>query len=135
MNMDGFVAWVIDQLAPLPVTARAMFGGHGLYLAGRIFAVADDGVLYLKTDEAFRSEFESRGSRPFEYAPGKVLKTYYELPADVADDTELFKAWAQRSAAVEKPKRATQAKKAKQPVRKAPARNPRPARTRARGRP
>lgn len=37
-----------DQLAPLPVAVRRMFGGHALYLDGRVLGFVTDGVLCLK---------------------------------------------------------------------------------------
>ncbi len=39
---------ILDALAPLPVTARAMFGEYALYLDGRLPAFVTEGVLGLK---------------------------------------------------------------------------------------
>jgi DNA transformation protein len=51
-----YKAYVLDQLAPLgPVTARAMFGGAGIYLDGVMFAlITRADVLYFRTGDANR---------------------------------------------------------------------------------
>jgi DNA transformation protein and related proteins len=73
------------------VTLRRMFGGHGVYLDGLIFALESDGVLFLKTDETNRGLFESRGSRPFTYmkqGTEQLLTSYWSLPASAFDDSD-----------------------------------------------
>jgi DNA transformation protein len=43
-----FVEFLIDQLQPLGgVSARAMFGGWGVYLDGRMFALVAEDTLYV----------------------------------------------------------------------------------------
>jgi TfoX/Sxy family transcriptional regulator of competence genes len=39
---------LLDLLAPLPLTARKMFGEHALYLDGKAVALVCDDILYLK---------------------------------------------------------------------------------------
>src|SRR5574340_965619 len=49
------------------VSARRMFGGHGLYREGLMFApIVDDG-LFFRTDANNVTQFEQAGSRPFVY--------------------------------------------------------------------
>jgi DNA transformation protein len=44
----GFRDHILELLAALgPVIARAMFGGYGLYLDGRMFALICNGALYI----------------------------------------------------------------------------------------
>lgn len=43
---------LLTALAPLEPTARAMFGGHCLYVDGRVVALVDDDALFVKRTEA-----------------------------------------------------------------------------------
>jgi hypothetical protein len=57
---DALVEHLRDLLEPLGrVSARAMFGGHGLYLDGLMIGVILDEALYLKTDAQTRDAFEA----------------------------------------------------------------------------
>ena len=63
-------------MSPLgDISARPMFGGHGVFLGGRMFALIARDVLYLKADDANRSEFEAAGMKPYGKMP------YYQAPA------------------------------------------------------
>ena len=58
---EGFKDLVRDLLADFgPVTIRNMFGGAGIYAGGVMFAILDDDVLYLKTDEDVRARLPGR---------------------------------------------------------------------------
>jgi len=75
-----------------------MFGGHGLYLADAFFGIVHKGAFYMRTDDASRPAYVKAGSKPFN-PKGKVeLHRYYEVPADVLEDTEELLAWAKRAA-------------------------------------
>jgi DNA transformation protein len=66
---EGFKDLVRDLLADFgPVTIRNMFGGAGIYAGGVMFAILDDDVLYLKTDETSARVFREEGMEPFTYA-------------------------------------------------------------------
>jgi len=82
-----------------PVTTRKMFGGHGIYHNGLMFALVADGVLYLKTDGENSDHFVQEGLPPFEFIKkGKLIKTsYYRAPDEIMDDRELAAVWARRS--------------------------------------
>ena len=67
-------------------TAKRMFGGEGIYADGVMFAVAHGGALYLKVDEESRPEFEALGSGPFTPNARQTIRSFYELPGEVADD-------------------------------------------------
>lgn len=100
---SSFVEFVIDQLRRLPsVRAKRMFGAQGLYSNEHFFAIVDEGRLYFKTDEKTRERFLTAKMGPFEYAPGKLLKTYYEVPIDVIEDDDVLTAWAQEAVGVAK---------------------------------
>lgn len=89
----------VDRLLELVdgATQRKMFGGVGIYAEGRMFAIGWRDSLYLKTDGESRTEFEELGSRPFEPNERMTSKTYFEVPAQVAEDDAELAAWAHRA--------------------------------------
>lgn len=97
--MNGFSNFILELLCPWrPVTARRMFGGHGLYHAGVMFALIADGQLYLKVDDESRNDFVAAGLAPFAYeAKGRrVSLSYYRAPDAMLDDAGLALEWAER---------------------------------------
>ena len=83
------------------ISARAMFGGYGLYLnsleQGNImFALVADDVLYFKTDDGNRSDFEKRNLEAFKYERSdKIISmSYHEAPSEVFDDQDEMALWA-----------------------------------------
>ena len=55
-----------DLFAPMgTLTARAMFGGHGLYLDGLLVGVFIEDALYLKVDAHTKPDFEAAGCAPY----------------------------------------------------------------------
>jgi DNA transformation protein len=99
--------WVLEQLRYAgPVTARSMFGGVGLYLDGLFFALIDDDSLYFKVDDSNRPDFEAAGMGPF--MPGgdpKLVMQYYEVPAEVLEEPQRLREWAERALAVARRKK------------------------------
>ena len=99
---DGFLAHVLDLLAPLgAVAARRMFGGYGLYCDGVFFAIVLDNTLYLKADERNRTEFERAGAEIFRYSrQGKrVSLNFYRAPEEAMDAPRLMLPWARSALA------------------------------------
>ncbi len=95
---DGFKDFVLDQLADLRVvTCRAMFGGYGLYQGSVFFGIIHKGRLYFKTDEHTRSAYLAKGMKPFRPNARQTLKTYYEVPVDVIEDSDRLVEWAVRT--------------------------------------
>ena len=78
------------------VSARRMFGGHGIFHEGRMFGLVSGERLYLKTDEESRAKFEAKGLAPFEYMrSGKLTPTsYMEAPPEIYEDREEAARWA-----------------------------------------
>lgn len=96
-NKDEFADYVVELLAPLgAVTARRMFGGHGIYTDGLMFALIADQVLYFKGDEATQGKFESAGSKPFVYTSRnrRVTLGYWSAPEDAMESPALALPWA-----------------------------------------
>lgn len=110
------VAHVIDLLGSWSrVDARRMFSGYGLFRGGLMFGIVIRDVLYFKTDDDNRSDYESAGMAPFRYQRGarRVALGYHEMPAAALDDGDTLATWAQRAyaaavrKAADKPMRAT----------------------------
>lgn len=97
---NEFVNHLLDLLEPLgPVSARRMFGGHGIYLDRTMFALVADDTLYLKVDDETRAEFDAAGLEPFHYArQGKSYQmSYHAAPEDALEDAELLRDWARKA--------------------------------------
>ncbi len=89
---------ILDRLAALgDISARAMFGGHGLYWRGVIFGLLFRDRLYLKVDARSRPDFESSGMEPFRPNERQTLKSYYEVPPIILDDPEALLSWAREA--------------------------------------
>jgi DNA transformation protein len=100
MLRPSFEDFVADQLSPLgKISVRRMFGGAGIYRQGVFFGILYNGRLYLRTDAASRPDYRTRGMKPFRPRAGITLKTYYEVPPEVWEESELLVARAQRALA------------------------------------
>lgn len=91
MSSREFADYVIDLLRPFgPVRAKRMFGGFGLYLDDRMFALIADDTLYLKADDSNRAAYEARAMPPFSYVRnGKpVSLSYHAVPPEALEDQE-----------------------------------------------
>jgi len=109
---------LVDQLAPLgDARGRPMFGGYGVYLGGLIIGLIAFDTFYLKVDDQNRPDFEAAGSSPFSYETKSGVNTitaYWEVPADVLEDSDQLRAWALKSLAVSRRAGARSAPKRKQ---------------------
>jgi DNA transformation protein len=97
---DEFVEYLLELMQPLgPVSAKAMFGGYGIYVDELMFALVADDVLFFKTDASSRPDFEQRGLQPFRYQrKGKTYDmSYSEAPAEVLDDADAMQLWAKKA--------------------------------------
>ncbi|HEV2571554.1 TfoX/Sxy family protein [Methylocella sp. CPCC 101449] len=106
-----------------PVAIKRMFGGHGIYADGLMFALEADGEVYLKVDAESLPRFEAEKLRPFAYETKHGQKhsmSYHLLPAAAYDDDDVLKLWARL--ALDAAHRAASAKAGKKaPTKKAPA--------------
>ncbi len=117
MSIDeGLFAWVQEGLEPLGrVTMRKMMGGATLYLDGTVFAILDEGELWLKADAETDATWDAQGCDRFTYTfdDGRTgSMNYRRAPSDVYDDGEALQRWASlaleaglRSAAKKKPRK------------------------------
>jgi DNA transformation protein len=94
-KQDGFKDFVLDQMADLrSVTCRAMFGGYGLYQAGTFFGIIHKGRLYFKVSSKTVGLYKEQGMKPFRPNTKQTLKSFYEVPVDIIEDSERLTAWA-----------------------------------------
>jgi DNA transformation protein len=95
---EGLYSRVQEALEPLgTVTMRRMMGGATLYLDGTIFAILDEGELWLKSDSESDSIWDAEGCEKFKvtFKDGKVdVMNYRRAPLDVYDDPEAMQRWA-----------------------------------------
>ena len=74
-NSEEFLRKVLEDLSPLgEVSAKNMFGGHGVFLDNAMFALISRDTLYFKADPENRAEFENAGMKPYGKMP------YYQTP-------------------------------------------------------
>ena len=96
----AYLDYVLGQLAGLgSVRSRRMFGGAGLYCDEIFFAIIADDTLYLRVDDASRSDYTTRGMaafRPYAERP-EVSMSYFAAPADVLETPEELLIWSRRS--------------------------------------
>ena len=94
----GFYDWVKQDLfGNIPgITSRAMFGGYGCYLNGKIFGIIADGKLYFKANADSIPAFEKYNCKPFQYSAKdrkRVTMSYWEVPEEVMEDSVLLEQW------------------------------------------
>ena len=94
MTRADLVAFLIDQLGDPSVEAKRMFGGHGIYRDGGMFALVYDDVVYLKftNDEA-----EASGRPPFSPRPGQTFPTFREISAEELEDAATLRELARNA--------------------------------------
>jgi DNA transformation protein len=119
-NSDGFLAFVLDQLGPLDVTARKMFGEVGLYSGAVFFGIVAGDVLYLRVGAHNRASFEGVDSRPFRpFADRPASTTYFSVPPAVLESPDELVAWSRAAVRVAEEGSPTQRAPAAQPSKKA----------------
>jgi DNA transformation protein len=119
MADTSFRDFVLDQLAGLPgLDARAMFGGHGLYLDGEFFGMIWKGRLWFRTDERSREEYRALGADPIPFGDDLAENVYWSVPEDVLEHAGRLAEWARAAAATPRPeaqRRARRGRKAAKP--------------------
>lgn len=98
--MNEFVTYLLETFEEFgPVSARSMFGGHGLFREGLMFGLVTSDSLYLKADDHNRAHFEALGLEPFQYRKGDRLMTiaYWQAPDHILEDREEAAQWARHA--------------------------------------
>lgn len=97
-----FVDYVRELFAPTgPVAVRRMFGGDGFYVDGLFCALAWEGQLFLKVDDATRADFSAAGCAPFVYTgQGEPIEmAYWTVPEAALESAEDMAPWLRRAMA------------------------------------
>jgi DNA transformation protein len=106
--------FVVEQLGRVtPVTARSMFGGVGLYAEDLFFALIAEDRLYFKVDDANRPDFERLGMEPFRPFGEAHAMGYYEVPAQVLEETHQLETWMRQAIDVARRARKTKPRRRK----------------------
>jgi len=77
------IAFILEQLEPLPVRARAMFGEYGLYCEDKVVGFVCDDTIFLKPSDA------TAGLALGPAYPGS--KDYAIVSADLLEDAEALR--------------------------------------------
>jgi len=121
MAANSFHEFVRELFAGLgPVQIKRMFGGAGGYVDGVMFLLLADDAIYLKTDDALKTELRAAGCGPFIWEPQsgprageKIDLSYWRLPDSALDDPDEALVWGRKALAVAKAKAAAKSKPAK----------------------
>lgn len=95
---DGFKDFVLDQLIDMrQVTCRAMFGGYGLYHRTVFFGIIHQERLYLKVIPTMAEQYKAHGMKPFRPNSKQTLRSFYEVPIQIIEDSQQLTEWARAS--------------------------------------
>jgi DNA transformation protein len=102
------------------VEVRRMFGGVGISAEGLTFAIAFEGVIYLRANSDMVPDLKELGSKPFVYPYAKHPRTrknpdaapFWKMPEHLYDDPVEAARWAQRSLDAARAKKTGKAKTA-----------------------
>jgi DNA transformation protein len=96
-----------------PVQIKRMFGGAGGYADGVMFLLLAEETIYLKADDALKTELHAEGCGPFVWEPQsgprageKIDLGYWRLPDSALDDADEAAIWGRKALAVAKAKAA-----------------------------
>ncbi|CAL1691893.1 hypothetical protein MMB232_02048 [Brevundimonas subvibrioides] len=96
-----FGEWVREHFTALgEIEIKRMFGGAAVYAHGLIFALLDDGTVWLKVDEINAPLLKAAGSHQFTYPTkgGEMMSmAYWSLPEAALDDPKEAVDWARQS--------------------------------------
>ena len=88
----SYFNYVMERLEPIgSISGRTMFGGHGIFHGGDMFALISGSTLYFKVNELNLTTYENAGSKQFKPMP------YYEVPVEIMEDISLLHEWARTS--------------------------------------
>ena len=98
---ESYREFVLEQLGRVtPVTGKSMFGGVGIYAQGLFFALIAEDRLYFKVNDTTRPDFERLGMEPFRPFGEDSAMGYYEVPADVVEDSLQLAMWMKKAIGV-----------------------------------
>jgi DNA transformation protein len=96
--MSEFVEYLKEAFLEFgAVSARRMFGGHGIFFDGVMIGLVAKETLYLKADSESASKFQEHGLSQFMYPKGEKMvgMSYYLAPEEALEDPSEMRKWAQ----------------------------------------
>jgi len=102
---NPFYSYVEDLFGKLGrIRIRKMFGGAGVYAGEDMFALLDDGQIYVKADDTLRDNLEAEGGKPFSWtnpSTGKTIEmSYVSLPVNALDNPDEATDWGEKALSV-----------------------------------
>lgn len=94
MQGSEFLNYVLDSINQFyQIRSRKMFGGYGLYIGNKIFAIIADQELYFKAGSDVSDFLIQFDSEQFSYERnGKIIKmSYWRVAPEILDDLEMLK--------------------------------------------
>ena len=95
---NEFADYVVELMSEwAAVSARRMFGGHGLYREGMMFALIIEEELFFKSDAINVAQFKSEESHPFTYQSKTrtVQVSYWSAPPPCLESPVVMSEWCQ----------------------------------------
>lgn len=80
------------------IEVRKMFGYPAAFVGGNMTAGLHQDTFLVRLAEADRAERLAEGWSTFEPMPGRPMREYVTLPADVTADLEATRQWVERAA-------------------------------------
>jgi TfoX/Sxy family transcriptional regulator of competence genes len=96
---EELVALFGHAVAGLPeVETRKMFGYPAAFVHGQMFTCLFQGSMIVRLSERDRATFSGEhGARMFEPMPGKPMREYAAVPADVLASPKSLESWLRRA--------------------------------------
>lgn len=96
-----YLTYVLDMLqAHGPITAKAMFGGHGIYYGKLIIGLVAYNQLYFKIDDGTRPDFEELHAEQLIFTDKqnkKFVMPYMSLPESILENREELPLWIEKA--------------------------------------
>ncbi|MCX4029783.1 TfoX/Sxy family protein [Endozoicomonas sp. SM1973] len=100
-STNEFIQTVQQLLKPLgDIGGKQIFGGYGLQIAAKQFAIIRGTTIYFRVDDITRQKYLDKGMQPFSYASTKGIvkvKQYYEAPEELIKYPTLLVKWAKEA--------------------------------------
>ncbi|WP_408950649.1 TfoX/Sxy family protein [Lysobacter sp. Hz 25] len=93
---EAFIAHLRDLASGFgALSARSMFGGHGIYHDGLMIALIADEAVYLKVDTQTAPHFRAAGCEPFVYTRQRkpIELSFWSVPESAMDSPQDMKPW------------------------------------------
>ncbi len=98
---DDYLQFVLDQLTGMgDVRVQKAFAQAVVYCDELVFGYVIDDVLYFKVDESNKPDYDEAGITAWVTSDKKGIRRSYQEPAEVLEDGDLLKLWAQKAVAV-----------------------------------